>query len=85
MGLVKTVLSLGEQGSFIRRRTDTLSGTYCAKAVMAALRVMAFLKDSKTPHRWSIEKGVAEHAENFLSNLLKKYQKIEKQERMQSR
>ena len=85
MGLVKTFLSLGEEGSFIRRRTDTLSGSYCAKVVTAALRVVAFLKAPKTSHRWAIENNVAQHAETFLSNLLKKYQKIEKRERLQSR
>ena len=85
MGLIKTFLSLGDEGSYLRRKTDTLSGSYCAKSVLAAMRVVDFLKDQKTQQRWYVEDGVAEQAKNSLTTLLKRYQKVEKRERIHSR
>ena len=82
---VETFLSLGNEGSFIRRMGDTISGCYCCKMIFACKRAVGLLANRHAPGRWYIQQSLAEETSEVLSNLLTMYQKIEKRERATSR
>ena len=47
--------------------------------------MLGFLKDSSTPENWYVDERLASDAEAVLRNLLSRYQKVEKAERVGSR
>ncbi|MPC24060.1 hypothetical protein E2C01_017132 [Portunus trituberculatus] len=83
--LIDTFLSLGDGKSFLRRRGDSLSGSYCCKIIFACRRAVGLLKDRKTPEPWTVERNMADEVDYVLQNLLTRYRKIEKAERATSR
>lgn len=85
LALVRAFLSLGAANSFLRRGGDSLSGSYCGKILQASLRVLGLLKDSSGPARWRVDRATVDETELALNSLLKRYQKVEKRERVHSR
>ena len=83
--MVKVFTSFGSSGSFLNRKDGYLSGNYCGKLLMAALRALVLLLDLKTPKRWAIKFSVADATESHLKNLQKRYQGVGKRERSLSR
>ena len=79
--IVRVIRSLGDEGSFARRRDDTLSGSYKAKIVIASMRLLDMMVESHTPQRWQISKETNEQVQKVLKNLRVRYQKLEKSER----
>ena len=76
--LVRVLSTLGQTSSFLRRREDSLSGSYKSKIIIASLRVLPLLKGNETPERWQVPGPLLEETETSLKNLLKRYQKEEK-------
>ena len=66
--------------SFLNRRGESLSLSYCSKIIMASVRLVEMLRNPRTPKLWLVEASVsrANATESILKNLWHKYRKMGK-------
>lgn len=58
-GLLNAFAMLGDAKSFLRRRGDALSGSYCCKIILASIRVLGLLRSQAAPVQFRVEKEAA--------------------------